>query len=893
MSRDSGSGVDAGTGGVRSVRRAVALALASAAGIWAGGAHAQESAAPGVVQLEDVIVVGTRLRSTGLADSHSPVTVFDAEDIARTGGTSISDVLEYLPSKTLGLNDQASPGGAQLVQLRGLAVGNTLVLINGRRTTTTATLGGFGPGFNLNTIPLSAVERIEVLSDSSSAVYGADAVGGVVNLVLKRSLQAPVVSAYFGKAEGGADESRGSAGFGMDGERLRFSVIGDFFKRDYLMGSERDRSANQDFRGQQGGTDARSNNSKLANVASQNGANLPGLSSPRATVPAGSTGTLTPADFAATAGQINRVSLGQFQSIVPQSERYSGTALADLKLTDGLSMFGEVIYSKQEDERRNSPNALPGGANGAVVPANQAFNPFDVPLLVNYLFPDPVVSYTDNELIRGVLGVRGTLGRSWDWEVYGLNSSENGVTSQANVTNATAVTAALRSTNPATALNVFTDAPLDPALAALLYSPSVENRFSSDNTQGSAFVRGSLFELPGGAVSAVLGAEWRREGVHVEATNINLTQDRNVKSGFAEARIPLVGDKMTVPAVRRLTATLAVRYDDYSDFGDTTNPQYGLEWAPIQDLLLRASYGDAYRAPTLFDLFQAPATFQVPQTDALRPGAPPAQVTLITGGNPNLQPEESTTLSTGIVYTPGALPGFRAAITYFKIQQEQRLQRFNQNTFLANEAFFADRIIRAAPNAADIAAGRPGALQSIDLSNLHSGSLDTDGIDLELSASFATGLGTFAPTLSSTLITSYDAADFPGAVVTDRLDSANTQGAIPKVRATGSLAWSLKGYGVTPIVRYISSYDDVNTLNLATGTQVDSQVLVDLQASLDFETAFNAGAWTDGLSLRIGVLNVLDEEAPFALIGGQNGYDTSQADLRGRFGYLTLQKTFW
>src|SRR5262249_51143790 len=154
----------------------------------------------------------------------------------------------------------------------------------------------------------------------------------------------------------------------------------------------------------------------------------------------------------------------------------------------------------------------------------QAFNPFDVPVMVNYQFPDPQSLFSENELVRGVLGVRGTLG-TWDWEVYGLNSSENGNTSQANVINATAVAAALRSTNPATALNPFTANAIDPAVAALIFNPQVDDNYSSDMSQGSAFLRGSVLNLPAGELSMVVGGEWRREGIHAEnrATNSFVT----------------------------------------------------------------------------------------------------------------------------------------------------------------------------------------------------------------------------------------------------------------------------------------------------------------------------------------------------------------------------------
>jgi iron complex outermembrane recepter protein len=457
MWRNGRSKINARAGaGSGNVRRAVALALASAAA--ASSAFAQEASDNSqVMQLEDIVIVGSRLKKSGITESHNPVTVFTATDIARTGASNISDVLEYLPSKTFGPNEQNTASAALIAQLRGLTIGNTLVLINGRRTTSTASLAGAagGTAFNLNTIPLSAVERIEILSDSASAVYGSDAVGGVVNIVLKSSISEPFVSAYYGKAEGGADERRGSAGFGYDGDRLRVSVIADYFKRDYLLGAERDQYANQDYRNQ-GGTDFRNTAARLANIRTQNGANLPGLNSPNATVPAGSTGVgLTPADFTATAGTTNRESLLAFASIVPASERKSAMTLAEFSFTDRLRMFGEVFYADQNDERRTNPGTIPNGT----VTADQAFNPFDVPLTVQYVFPDAVVNFSENELIRGVLGLRGAITSSWDFEVYGLTSSENGAVSAANQVNAVAAAAALRSTNAATALNVFTAAP--------------------------------------------------------------------------------------------------------------------------------------------------------------------------------------------------------------------------------------------------------------------------------------------------------------------------------------------------------------------------------------------------------------------------------------------------
>jgi iron complex outermembrane receptor protein len=220
------------------------------------------------------------------------------------------------------------------------------------------------------------------------------------------------------------------------------------------------------------------------------------------------------------------------------------------------------------------------------------------------------------------------------------------------------------------------------------------------------------------------------------------------------------------------------------------------------------------------------------------------------------------------------------------------LQRLNQLAAIQGEAFFPNRVTRAAPTAADIAAGRPGKLLALDVTNINAGSLDTNGFDVQLSGNWKTGWGNFSPSLAATQVTRYQAADFPGSAIVDRLASANTQGSIPRLRATFTAPWSIAGYGLAPTVRYISAYDDVNQLNVKPGRSVPSQVLLDLQGTLDFQRAFGDMPWSKGLTLRVGALNLLNKEPPFALVGGQQGYDPTQGDLRERFVYGSIQKNF-
>jgi iron complex outermembrane recepter protein len=865
----------------RTVARAVALAL----GTWAAAAQAQQSSS--ALQLEEIIVTGSRLqRPTEAGEGHAPIKTFFPEDISLLGVTNVADVLKYATQEPFRANEFSQPGGARIAQLRGLAIGNTLILINGRRVTSSATLGA-GGAFNLNTIPLSAVKRIDVLSDSASAVYGTDAVGGVINIVLKNTIDEPQVDLYYGTADGGARERRASAGIGHTGDRFLFAVTADYFDRGHLLGSERDPSSNQDFTAQ-GGRDFRTAVAPRANIVRNGAGNLPGLNSPRATVPVGASGPLTPADFAGTAGQTNLTSTQQYVSIIPASERTGATANLSFFVLDNLTVFAEALYSKQEDDFERVPSAI----NNQLVPANNPFNPFGVPVNVSFQDTTPQITHAESDLLRSTLGVRSSFG-TWDGELYAINSAENGLTFTSNTLDQARITQALRSADPATALNLFQDGTLNPGLLDSYRLAPVTDRFSSDQILANGYVRGPVFDLPAGALSIVIGAEYRRDTIHFEAraANLSITPSRYVRSAFTEASIPLIDANMDVPLARSVKVTAAARYDDYSDFGDTTNPQYGLEWQMFSPLLLRASYGDAYRAPTLFDLYQPTTAITQPTPDPRR-GNVSTPVATTLGGNPNLQAEESNSLSGGFVYTPDLSFRPRIAGTYWRIRQEQRLQNLTNLGLLANEAFLPDRVVRGAPTPADIAAGRPGALVRLDLTKVNAGNLETNGFDLDLSMRLQGSWGEFQPQLSGTLVNRYKAADLPVSPVSDRRGTANVLGSVPDVRVTASLPWSIRGYGFAPTVRYVSSYDDADNLNVLSGTKVDSQTLVDLQASIDFETALGRSAWTEGLRFSVGALNLFNKEAPFSRVGAGQGIDPSQGELRERFVYASFSKSF-
>ncbi|HEY4213687.1 MAG TPA: TonB-dependent receptor [Steroidobacteraceae bacterium] len=836
--------------------------------------------------LDEVVVTGSRLRLKD-PEGPSPVTSFSRTDIDALGATTVTEVLKYLPQQPYVRSENFRPDGAQFVELRGLGTDMTLVLINGRRIMPSAS-GIAVNGFDLNTIPLAAVERVEVLSDAASAVYGADAVGGVVNIILKQEIPAPVLDLHYGAADGGGEEQRASLSAGLSGERARGSVVLDYLHRDFLLGEARDRWRNQDYT-RFGGTDQRSLNANPGNISSRTTANLPGLSSPVAAVPDGSSGIgLTPEDL--HAGVRNLDSLARYSSIVPQGERVSAATFGEWDLGARLTAFAELLYTKRStDTQANAPTL-----SGTAVPATNAFNPFGVAVSANYLFDGigPRHLKTDAQLSRGVAGLRGGLG-TWDWEVSMMASQEQATAWTERATDATRVAQALASSDPTLALNVFQDGPGGSAalLTSLIATPK-ESAFKTTGTQAAAFLRGALFEWPAGEAQLAIGGEWRSDGARYRDF-LSFTDTRHASAAFAELNVPLVNAAMQWPAVHGLSLKLAGRYDNYSDFGGTFNPQYGVVWTPVEGLLLRASYGTSFRPPSLFELYAPPTVVPLSIADP-RHGNQVVSATAIAGGNPSLQPVEGDSFTAGFVLTPQRLKQLRIAASYWRVSLDERVSLFSPSLLLANEAQFPSRVERGDPSPADVAAGRPGPLLQMDISRVNFGRLETGGIDASASYALHTAVGEWNLSAAATWIERYETADVPNARPKDRVGIASALGTIPQWRGTASLGWQRQGFSLSATGRFVPSYrDDAGGNPALSGARVDAQSLLDLQAAWDADLAVTQTFWLSGFKLALGVSNVFDEEPPFALMGGSsNGYDLSQGDLRQRFAYVNVSKRF-
>ncbi|MGH8188229.1 MAG: TonB-dependent receptor domain-containing protein, partial [Steroidobacteraceae bacterium] len=386
----------------------------------------------------------------------------------------------------------------------------------------------------------------------------------------------------------------------------------------------------------------------------------------------------------------------------------------------------------------------------------------------------------------------------------------------------------------------------------------------------------------------VTGGEWRREKVEFDATLGSF--DRSISAGFAELRVQVVNSGMSIPLIDELAVTLAARWNRYSDFGDVTNPQFGVIWRPHRDVTVRAAYADTFRPPSLFELHLPKLSLSTAVLDPRRPGAP-SPVTLVTGGNRDLVPVEGQLLSAGLSLSPSAIPGLKMNTNVWRIEVDERITFFAMSTLLANEAALPERVIRAAPTPQDIAAGRPGQLLVLDISRLNLGRLETTGLDFNVSYDFDTRFGRFVPGLMGTWIDEFETVDVPGTAKRDRINVATELGTIVRWRAAVTLGWGRGPFSTFAAARYVPSYDDASA-GVRTGQAVASQTTFDVQGSIDLGGLIAGHEFWEGMSLTLGATNVTDEMPPFSQVNTLAGFDLSQGDLKGRFVYLRLGKTF-
>jgi iron complex outermembrane receptor protein len=850
----------------------------------------RSSAAEPITQVAELVVTGSRLGRA--ADGPATVISFDKQAIVRSGATQVRDVLKLLPQASTSFDESGTLGfiGAAPPQLRGLSAGSTLLLLNGRRLNVSGAQFA-SDFFDLNQIPLAAVERVEVLTDTATAVYGADAVGGAINLLLKRDFRGLEVSSRVGTSYEG-DASERQAALVAGGESGRFSglLVASWFERDPVTKDARAFTANSDFT-RFGGPDLRSALGYPGTVYSLDGQPLPGLNSSFAGIPANTTGAqLTPGDFAATDGVLSMFEPAPFVTLVPETHRQSVYGSGSIELTPDAQLYGELLYSHVRQVVQAAPDALFGGQFGVfVVSADNPYNPFGVDVGVDHRFVDlgPRITDADTDFMRWTVGARGKLPASFDYDLSYWRDSDHTTILNQNYVDYAKVFTALASTDPAMALNVFTGAGNSPQVLESIRGDRTD-RFRSAAQTAELVVRGPLLDLPAGPLRIALGGDLRRERLEVSAPGIiEIEGDRDSGALFAEADIPLVSPEQGLRLVERLEATAAVRYDGFSGGVETTNPQLGLLWGLTSAFSLRATYGEAFKIPSLYNLFSPSLQVNTVVLDPLR-GNEAADVLLRVGGNNHIEPETAQSWTAGFSWSPdaGVLQGAKLRVSFFHIEQKNFVQSsLDSALVLSNPDIFPDRIVRADPTANDIAAGRPGRLLEVDARAGNLGQVTVQGVDLDAGYRWSTErLGDFGVQVLASYIDSYKLQLLPTAPAQDVVDIANLSGFPIDLKLTSILSWTGRsGLGASLTARYRDSYKDYDGVRT-----LPAQTLFDAQLSYD-GTGRGAGL-TSNWSGRLGVVNLTNEQADFA--NSFVGYDPAQTDMRGRFFYVELAKRF-
>lgn len=853
---------------------------------------------PSVIpQLQRIEVTGSAIRRVD-AETAVPVTILRTEELKKQGVTTTEQLISRISANQSsvgsGRSIGSSSGGAAYADLRGIGPNKTLVLLNGRRLANNATSAINGSGVDLNTIPFAAIDRVEVLRDGASALYGTDAIGGVINFITKKSVtdgQLTLGGSTPTRSGGGETNNfSGSWGFG-DLEEDRFNVFGvvSHDKQQSLKAEDRDYTYNyQPGRGldYSSGIASPANYSQGANASNPlaaSGCNAPGLIS---------------------RSGICRQSLWSYLDLVPETEKTSFFGKASGKLADEHTVSLEYFWARNLNRTQIGPGLLQGlqvqpgtpfyPGNGITPgPTQFALDPTQ-PVDVNWRESEvgPRKHEDDNVGQRLLLTFEGTLA-GWDYNV-GAAYNQNKVTN-------TIKSGYVDDRVVASGINTGVINPFGPQTAAgsaLLGASGVDGDYGSAVGRVKSIdgrISRDIGDWFGAGPSALaLGGEYRKEDFHQDfadfAANVQslgvdpaatVAGDRTVSAQYAEVNVPVIDS---------LELSAALRHDKYSDFGNTTNPKYSFRFQPFRELVVRGAYSEGFRAPSLYELYNPNFTsFTVANYNDPRlcAGGSPSNGGLAnrdcaqqffsrSGGDTSLSPETARNVTLGFVYQP--ITNLSVGLDFWWIKIANQIAEFPESAVFEQPDLYSDRIVRKADGSIDhIVTG---------LANL--GKVKTNGVDVSLDYRFPESrLGQFGTNLQGTYVDRYvyqqqlkgdyidKAGDFRGG------DFASA-GAVARWRHSLTGTWNKGPLGASLTNRYTSGYNDYNR---AFHDKVGAWSVWDLAGTY---------TWRDTAQVTVGVQNVFDREPPFSNQTStfQSGYDPRYSDPFGRTLYSRVSYNF-
>lgn len=914
-------------------------------------------------ELDRIEVTGSRIKKAEV-EGQTPVNTITREDIAQSGLTSVADIVQQLTGSGSSLNTKFNSSGnfgfppdgsgvgagSATVDLRHLGSKRVLVLVDGIRWVNEASASGVSGSTDLNTIPVAIIERIEVLEDGASSIYGSDAIAGVVNIITRRSFDGVSASVYYGRYEEGGETKSGELAFGGSGDNYSFFMAASTTDQEGISSTKYGpASVPIPGTGLAFGSSATPNGRFLfvdpntgqtVNLTTPNGQFFPN-------------GPNYPGDFIPF-GTPTRFNFAQFNLMLTPNERKGVFGQGRFDFNDSVSGYMRVLYNQRESLNQAAPEPIflgPGNGNfwmdNVVISASNPFSPFPFDLTPENILlvarrpveGGPRQFYQDVDTWYFGAGLEGAFdlgdnGYFWDLN-YARSQNEADQTNFGSynirrISTALGPISGCQADPACTPLDIFSGpGSITPAMLAYI-QPVIHDSSQNELQLVSANISGDLFQMPAGPLAFAAGTEYRKlsgsyrpdaltvAGEYNGVPSLPTSGEYDVNEYYVELNAPIYA-----AGESKLDLSLAGRYSDYSTFGGETTGKLGLRWQITDQFLLRGTYAEGFRAPSIGELFGSASRFDAVIDDpcligvdgspaeancsafGVPPGAAQAnsQISVLTGGNPLLEPETSDSYSFGFVFSPGFGSGSAWSerldfeFTYFSHEVDGAIQAVDAQTQLdlcvagGPSSPFCEGITRAAAN---------GFISSFANGLQNFGSIETDGYDFDAFWTLPqTDWGTFKVSWQNTWVNDYKAVDGLGTLQPQGVGVEVNNSGIPEWSSNLGMDWTYGDFFAGWTLRHISdltedcgdawSFATCSDPNPATesGTnRLGSTTYHDLQMGWK-------APWFEGTQLTFGVNNVFSKDPPISLSASLNGYDASTYDLpAGRFMYVRAEVKF-
>ena len=934
-----------------------------------GAAFAQQAPDTAPKTLDSIQVTGTRIKKAEL-ETQVPVQVLTRESIERTGYSSVADVVQHLTASGASLSTKLNSSGnfgfppdgggvgagAATVDLRHLGPKRVLVLVDGIRWVNESSGSGVGSSVDLNTIPLAIVDRIEVLEDGASSIYGSDAIAGVVNIITKKGAEGGHVEVQYGDYNlKGGDTSSIDLSFGGSSERAQWIVGASWFKQKEISSREYEWAtvpvpgpglANGSSATPQGRLVFADPSGNTYNITSNSGVTNPVFDPSQ-------TGCTRTDDYHCFT-TADRYNFAPNNLLLTPNERKSVFGQVRFEFTPNISGWFRGLYSERESANQAAPEPFFLGTDAGVyndwaetklvISANNPYNPFGFDLTTMGANPNlfligrrPVEGgprrYEQDVktwyAAGGLDGVFEVNQRTWNWDVNVMSSESKATQTNTGSYNIKHINQALG--DPAACAAIAGCVPLNlfggpgtitPEMLAWI-SPIVRDRSKNTLSLGSANITGELFDIWAGPLSFAAGAEWRRYKGEYHPDPITVAGEYNgvpsgvtigsysVKEAYVEFDVPLAREGFWG---KSLDLSIAGRYSDYSTFGGTGTGKIGLRWQPADELLLRMSFAQGFRAPSIGELYGTLSRFDATIVDpcnnaasttpkCVADGVPPGyeqanpQISVVTSGNRELEPEESRSFMAGAVWSPSWAEDSSWAskldlgVTFYRHTIDKAIQAPDAQAIM-------DRCIdsRDATACASYTRNDRGQIVRFEdiLANL--GTINTSGWDFNAHWLLPeTGWGQLGFDWKATWVTRYELINESGQAEPKGPGIEVSDSSIPEWSSTLTTNWDFHNWNVNWTMRYIDrlreSCAGANGFAICTDSVADQHWL-GATTYHDAQISWRTDAWMKGVKVSVGVNNVFDKNPPICLSCTLNGYDPGTYDLPGRYTYAKLSMDF-